>query len=178
MSNEFTSSVKQKRSKIPGSYVWRGWTFNWWVSLPKLNKKLQGNELSSEFKLYHKNLLNKMSFHLIGHTFWFHQTEGFRSPFPMQWIRKVVLQSRLHRRHSVEGAGAVRFNPANFLQRMLDENEDSGKDQFFGDPDWLSEIQSNKSAICGLLEPVLSRALCFRRACAVRRLCVRDCVRF
>ena len=57
--------------------------------------------------------------------------------------------------------------PANFLRRMLDENEGSGKDQFLGDPDWLSEMQYNKSAICGLLEPVLSRALRFRRACAV-----------
>ena len=51
---------------------------------------------------------------------------------------------------------------------MLDENEGSGMDQFLGDPDWLSEIQYNKSAICGLLEPVLSRALRFRQACAVR----------
>ena len=53
---------------------------------------------------------------------------------------------------------------------MLNENEGSGKDQFLGDPDWLSEMQYNKSAICGLLEPVLSRALRFRRACTVRRL--------
>ena len=34
---------------------------------------------------------------------------------------------------------------------MLDENEGSGMDQFLGDPDWLSEIQYNKSAICGLI---------------------------
>ena len=27
-----------------------------------------------------------------------------------------------------------------FLQRMFDENEGSWKDQFFGDPDWLSEM--------------------------------------
>ena len=60
--------------------------------------------------------------------------------------------------------------PANFLRHMLDENEGSGKDQFLGDPDWLSEIQYNKSAIYGLLEPVLSRALRFHRACAVRSL--------
>ena len=42
--------------------------------------------------------------------------------------------------------------------------------RFLGDPDWLSEttIQYNKSAICGLLEPVLSRALRFCRACAIR----------
>ena len=33
--------------------------------------------------------------------------------------------------------------PSNFLQRMLDENEGSGKDQFLGDPDWLSEMQYN-----------------------------------
>ena len=36
---------------------------------------------------------------------------------------------------------------------------------------WLviwNAIQYNKSAICGLLEPVLSRALRFRQACAVR----------
>ena len=33
--------------------------------------------------------------------------------------------------------------PANFLRRMLDENEGSGKDQFLGDPDWLSEMQYN-----------------------------------
>ena len=26
---------------------------------------------------------------------------------------------------------------------MLDENEGSGKDQFLGDPDWLSEMQYN-----------------------------------
>ena len=41
---------------------------------------------------------------------------------------------------------------------MLDGNEGSGKDQFLGDPDWLSEMQYNtiKSAICGLLEPVPS----------------------
>ena len=31
--------------------------------------------------------------------------------------------------------------PANFLRRMLDENEGSGKDQFLGDPDWLSEMK-------------------------------------
>ena len=31
--------------------------------------------------------------------------------------------------------------PSNFLQRMFDENEGSGKDQFLGDPDWLSEMQ-------------------------------------
>ena len=49
--------------------------------------------------------------------------------------------------------------PSNFLRRMLDENEGSGKDQFLGDPDWLSEMQYNKSAICGLLEPVLSRVV-------------------
>ena len=30
---------------------------------------------------------------------------------------------------------------ANFLRRMLDENEGSGKDQFLDDPDWLSEMQ-------------------------------------
>ena len=30
--------------------------------------------------------------------------------------------------------------PANFLRRMLDQNEGSGKDQFLGDPDWLSEM--------------------------------------
>ena len=58
--------------------------------------------------------------------------------------------------------------PANFLRRMLDENEGSGKNQFLGDPNWLSEMQYNKSAVCGLLEPVLSRALRVRRACAVR----------
>ena len=28
----------------------------------------------------------------------------------------------------------------NFLRRMLHENEGSGKDQFLGDPDWLSEM--------------------------------------
>ena len=49
---------------------------------------------------------------------------------------------------------------------MLDENEGSGKDQFLGDPDWLSEMQYN-TAICGLLELVLSRALCFHRACVL-----------
>ena len=32
--------------------------------------------------------------------------------------------------------------PAN-LRRMLVENEGSGKDQFLGDPDWLSEMQYN-----------------------------------
>ena len=32
---------------------------------------------------------------------------------------------------------------ANFLRRTLDENEGSGKDQFLGDPDWLSEMQYN-----------------------------------
>ena len=30
--------------------------------------------------------------------------------------------------------------PSNSLQRMLDENEGSGKDQFVSDPDWLSEM--------------------------------------
>ena len=34
-------------------------------------------------------------------------------------------------------------DPANFLRRMLDENEGSEKDQFLGDPDWLSEMQYN-----------------------------------
>ena len=54
--------------------------------------------------------------------------------------------------------------PANFLRRALEENEVSGKDQYLGDPDWLSEMQyntNNKSTICGPLEPVLSRALRF-----------------
>ena len=32
---------------------------------------------------------------------------------------------------------------ANFIRRMLDENEGSRKDQFLGDPDWLSEMQYN-----------------------------------
>ena len=32
----------------------------------------------------------------------------------------------------------------------------------------INSIKYNKSAICGLLEPVLSRALRFRRACAVK----------
>ena len=35
------------------------------------------------------------------------------------------------------------LEPANFLRRMLDKNEGSGKDQFLGDPDWLSEMQYN-----------------------------------
>ena len=36
---------------------------------------------------------------------------------------------------------AISFpEPANFLRRMLDENEGSGKDRFLGDPDWLSEM--------------------------------------
>ena len=30
--------------------------------------------------------------------------------------------------------------PAKFLRRMLDENKGSGKDQFLGNPDWLSEM--------------------------------------
>ena len=34
-------------------------------------------------------------------------------------------------------------SPASFLQRMLAENEGSGKDQFLGDPDCLSEMQYN-----------------------------------
>ena len=33
--------------------------------------------------------------------------------------------------------------PANFLRHMLDKNKGSGKDQFLGDPDWLSEMQYN-----------------------------------
>ena len=33
--------------------------------------------------------------------------------------------------------------PSNFLQRMLDENEGSGKNRFLGDPDWFSEMQYN-----------------------------------
>ena len=37
----------------------------------------------------------------------------------------------------------VNLVPANFLQRMLDEDEGSAKDQFLGDPDWLSEMQYN-----------------------------------
>ena len=60
----------------------------------------------------------------------------------------------------------------NFLksrsQSLLDENGGSRKGQFLADPDWLSEIQYNKSDICGLLEPVLSRVLRFHRACAIR----------
>ena len=35
------------------------------------------------------------------------------------------------------------MSSANFLRRMLDEKEGSGKDQFLGDPDWLSEMQYN-----------------------------------
>ena len=36
---------------------------------------------------------------------------------------------------------------SNFLRRMLDENKGSGKDQFLGDPDWLSEMQYNKISL-------------------------------
>ena len=32
---------------------------------------------------------------------------------------------------------------SNFLQSVFHENEGSGKDQFLGDPDWLSEMQYN-----------------------------------
>ena len=43
------------------------------------------------------------------------------------------------------GASTISFpEPANFLRRMLDKNEGSGKDQFLGDPDWLPEMQYNK----------------------------------
>ena len=39
---------------------------------------------------------------------------------------------------------AISFpEPTNFLRRMLDENEGSGKDEFLGDPDWLSDMQYN-----------------------------------
>ena len=57
-----------------------------------------------------------------------------------------------------------------FLLRMLDENEGLWKGPILR-RFWLvlwNVIQYNKSAICGLLEPVLSRALRLRRACAVR----------
>ena len=60
--------------------------------------------------------------------------------------------------------------PSNFLLRMLDENEGLWKGPILRQS-WLvlwNVIQYNKSAICELLEPVLSRAIRFRRACAVR----------
>ena len=44
----------------------------------------------------------------------------------------------------MKNATSISFpKPANFLRRMLDENEGSAKDQFLGDPDWLSEMQYN-----------------------------------
>ena len=60
------------------------------------------------------------------------------------------------------------------------KTKDSGKNRSILRRSWLvlwNVIQYNKSAICGLLGPVLSRALHFRRACAVRlarRLLVQD----
>ena len=41
-------------------------------------------------------------------------------------------------------SGSISYpEPSNFLGRMLDENEGSGKDQFLGDIDWLFEMQYN-----------------------------------
>ena len=60
--------------------------------------------------------------------------------------------------------------PSSFLLRMLNENERLWKGPILR-RSWLvlwNVIQYNKSAICRLLEPVLSRALCFCRACTVR----------
>ena len=59
---------------------------------------------------------------------------------------------------------------SSFLLRMLDENEGLWKGPILR-RSWLvlwNVIQYNKSAMCGLLEPVLSRALHFCRECAVR----------
>ena len=57
------------------------------------------------------------------------------------------------------------LEPANFLRRMLDETiREKYSATLWKGPIWLSEMQQyNKSAICGLLQPVLSRALRFRR---------------
>ena len=57
------------------------------------------------------------------------------------------------------------LEPANFFRRMLDETiREKYSATLWKGPIWLSEMQQyNKSAICGLLQPVLSRALRFRR---------------
>ena len=58
---------------------------------------------------------------------------GQPEPFQFKWAQNLVGTDFL-----------ISFSePANFLRRMLEENEGSGKDQFLGDPDWLSEIQYN-----------------------------------
>ena len=63
----------------------------------------------------------------------------------------------------------VALEPANFLRRMLGENEGSGKDQFLGDPDWLSEMQYNTiSPLYADFSNQSFPSLRFRRACAVR----------
>ena len=44
--------------------------------------------------------------------------------------------------NNATGEESISFpEPANFLRRMLDENEGSEKDRFLGYPDWLSEIR-------------------------------------
>ena len=63
-----------------------------------------------------------------------------------------------------------KYSLSNWLSHSLSYKVQSN---MYSDPDWLSEMQY---AICGLLEPVLSRALRFRRARAVRSwkaLCTR-----
>ena len=56
----------------------------------------------------------------------------------------VLLVSTSPHPSSRIGAYAISYpEPSNFLRHMLNENEGSGKDQFLGDPDCLSEIQYN-----------------------------------
>ena len=70
---------------------------------------------------------------------------------PPEKLSLVLVERSYVLRMTVKLAyGSISFpEPSNFLGRMLNENEGSGKDQFLGDPDWLSEMQYNiKSAIC------------------------------
>ena len=83
---------------------------------------------------------------------------------------RLVPHALLYRQPFVYNNPISYPEPSNFFQRILDENEGLWKGPTLR-RSWLvlwNVIQYDKSAICGLLEPVLSRALRFRRACAVR----------
>ena len=59
---------------------------------------------------------------------------------------------------------------------MLDEDEGSGKDQFLGDPDWLSEMQYDTIRSFPISYPEPSCFLLRMLSKEVRRLWVRDWV--
>ena len=62
-------------------------------------------------------------------------------PFETEVLTKLYMIVKVAYNQRGGGVRAISFpEAANFLRRMLDKKEGSGKDQFLGDRDWLSEI--------------------------------------